>query len=108
MNQILNEEKKKKLFHDNKKNNNNNQLFTKLVKEEIKLFQKNATFRKYKNSFDSESNKEDTIPGQSSLSIKRKSFNSIKTNETNSTVSCLLNIMNDHKIYPKDLQNLIK
>jgi hypothetical protein len=107
LNQILNEEKRNKLYHD-RKNNNDNQLFTNLVKEEIKLFQKNATFRKYKNSFDSESNKEDTIPGQSSLSIKRKSLNSIKTNETNSTLSCLLNIMNDHKIYPKDLQNLIK
>ena len=108
LNQILNEEKRNKLYHDIKKNNNNNQLFTNLVKEEIKLFQKNTTFRKYKNSFDSESNKEDTIPQQSSFSIKRKSLNSIKTNETNSTLSCLLNIMNDHKIYPKDLQNLIK
>ena len=108
LNQISNEEKRNKLYGGINNNNNNNQLFTTLVKEEIKLFQKNATFRKYKNSFDSESNKEDTIPGQSSLSLKRKSLNSIKTNETNSTLSCLLNIMNDHKIYPKDLKNLIK
>ena len=34
-------------------NKNKNELFTKKVKEEIKIFQENTTFRGYNNNFDS-------------------------------------------------------
>ena len=132
LNQIYEEEEKKKMNKeknndiDNNNNNSNNKIFTNLVKDEIKSFQNNITIRKYKNSFDSENNKEDTMNIQSSISISllnkkylgnniensnnsfnRKSIIS-KKSETNNTLSCLLNIMNDSKLYPNDIQSIFK
>ena len=134
-NQIKAEEEENRRNLKEKQNNNeedqNNKLFTDIVKDEIKLFQKDNTNKRYKNSFDSENDKEDTLFGRSHSSIsfnlinkkelltskgvydtydssKGKSFDSIRTSETNGTISCLLNVMNDNKIYIKDLPNMFK
>ena len=122
------EENRKKIKERNTENKEDNMLFTDLVKDEIKTYQKDNNNNPYKNSFDSQNDKDetDTLFGQShshsSISInlvskkdllspknnsKGLSFES-KTNETNGTVSSLLNIMNDNKIYIKDLPNIFK
>ena len=122
-----NNKKKIKKEGDNNKNENNNKIFTNSVKEEIKLFLKNTTFRKYKNSLDSSDNKENTFMWNCSLSInllnkknlvnnsnkdngslKGKSFDSIWTDETNGTLSNLVNIMNDNKIQVKELHHIFR
>ena len=131
-NQIkLEEEENRKKIKEKQNDNNNedNKLFTDIVKDEIKYFQKDNTLKNYKNSFDSDNDREDTLFGRSRSSVsinlmnkkeflssenktdnynKGLSFDSIKTNETNGTISGLLNVMNDNKIYIKDLPNLFK
>jgi hypothetical protein len=78
INAIRKEEKenKKKLgVLDSEKNieNNKNQLFTRKIKDEIKIFQKNLSGKLYKNSLDSDNNKEDDTlvinPNSISISI---------------------------------------
>ena len=100
----------------------NNKIFTKDVKDEIKLFEKNTTLRKYKNSFNTESYNENTksFPWSSSISIsvlnnkylnninennaiKDKSIDSLITNESNGTLTNLVKVMNESKIYVNDL-----
>ena len=131
-NQIKLEEEENRKKIKEKQNDNSkedNKLFTDIVKDEIKYFQKDNTIKNFKNSFDSDNDKEDTLFGRSRSSVsfnlmnkkellspenqtencnKGLSFDSIKTNETNGTISGLLNVMNDNKIYIKDLPNLFK
>ena len=126
---IEEEENRRKIKEKQEENeNNDNKLFTDLVKDEIKLFQKDNNNEKYKSSFNSESEKDntDTMFGQSHSSIsinlinkskkyllsqkdnKKISFDYSKNNETDGTISYLLNVMNDSKIYSKDLLNLFR
>ena len=118
------EENRRKIKEKREKNEiDDNRLFTDLVKDEIKIFQKKNNIKKYKNSFDSDNEKDktDSLNGlsQCSISINLINKNKIsspdkgfsidcKNNETNGTISGLLNIMNDSKIYIKDLPNLFK
>ena len=118
------EENRKKIYKE-EKILDDNKVFTNYVKEEIRLFQKEASFRKYKNSFDSESRKEGSLPWNSSISIsllnkntlnnfndtiffKGKSIESFLSNENNETLSNIINIMSDNKIYVKDLHNILR
>ena len=109
-------QKKKKIEEKLKKKKENdktqeNKLLTDLVKDEIKIFQKDKNIKKYKKSFDSENDKNntDTLYGLSHSSISifinkkdflstsiKKSSDSKNINE-NETVSGILNIMNDSK-----------
>ena len=116
------EENRKKIKEQNDENKEENILFTDLVKNEIKTFQKDNNKKPYANSFDSQKEKDDTDTllggshSHSSINInllnkkdlnKGLSFDS-KANETNGTISGILNIMNDSKIYIKDLPNIFK
>ena len=99
------------------------ELFTKKIKDEIKTFQKNISFKKYKNSFDSDKNNiDDTLFfNQNSISIyyrqlKDEDNDNIKdniypdsfiTNQTNGSISNIVNVLNDNKIYTKDLPKLL-
>ena len=137
INQIKREEKenKKKLSEKNgckKKNSGKNELFSQKVKEEIKKFQNNISFKNYKNSFDTDKGEDETIlMNQNSISIsilnwkqyeQNSKFNdnmendnnnwgtnidSFITNQTNKSISIMLNALNDDKIYTKDLQNIL-
>lgn len=127
-NQIKSEERenRRKIKENQGENNNNeeNKFFTDLVKDEIKVFQKDNNIKKYKNSFDSENEADnsDSLFGKShgsiSINIINKkellsspnkfSSSESKNNETNRTISGLLNIMNDNKIYINDLPNIFK
>ena len=126
-NQIKSEEEENRRKIKEKQEDNNNEdkkFFTDLVKDEIKVFQKDNNINKYKNSFDSENdvNNNDTLFGQSHGSISINIINKkellsspnkigsadSKNNETNETISGLLNIMNDSKIYINDLPNIFK
>ena len=124
------EENRKKIKQNIDKNDNNiNELFTKKVKEEIKTFQENATFHGYKNTFDSDN--EDFNENSISISVfnkkmfenMEKNFNanqengnnrnnsvleSFVTNETNHSISGILNVLNDNKIYIKDLPKILE
>ena len=76
-NEIKKEEKenRKKLKNnkDSKGKNDLNELFTKKIKNEIKSFQNNISFKNYKNSFDSNKNNDDTLLfNQSPISIYYK------------------------------------
>ena len=143
------EENRKKMKQNNKNFNkeiNSNQLFTALVKKEIKTFQKNTTPKRHKNFFDSDYEEdEDTLFTQNSISISllnkkkfienleneieigkkneksetdgendtargenEKTFGSFIANETNHSISGILNIMNDNKIPTSDLKNLLE
>ena len=136
INEIKREEKenKKKLKEkggmNGKKNVENNELFTRKIKEEIKTFQKNISFKNYKNSFDTNKDVEDTILlNQNSISISilnwkqyEKSnldkmeneneniwgtkIDSFVTNQTNRSISGILNVLNDNKIYTNELANI--
>jgi len=137
INEIKREEKenKKKLKEkggmNGKKNVENNELFTRKIKEEIKTFQKNISFKNYKNSFDTNKDVEDTIlMNQNSISIsilnwkqyeKQSNINKMEneneniwgtkidsfvTNQTNGSISGIVNVLNDNKIYTKELANL--
>ena len=131
------EENRKKIKQNNGKINKDlNELFTKTVKEEIKTFQENTTFDKFKNPFDSDNDEEN----ESSISIsvmnrkmffenldnklnmgtinakeienQRNNSNSIihesfVANETNHSISGILNVLNDNKIYINDLPKLL-
>ena len=128
-------ENKKKLKEkggmSGKKNVENNELFTRKIKEEIKTFQKNISFINYKNSFDTNKDVEDTlIMNQNSISISilnwkqyEKNSNldkmenenekiwgtkidSFVTNQTNSSISGIVKVLNDNKIYTNELANL--
>ncbi len=127
-NQIKSEERenRRKIKENQGENNNNeeNKFFTDLVKDEIKVFQKDNNIKKYKNSFDSENEADnsDSLFGKShgsiSINIINKkellsspnkfSSSESKNNETNRTISGILNIMNDNKIYINDLPNIFK
>ena len=133
INEIKKEEKenKKKLGIKQDKNinqkNKKNVLFTKKVKDEIKLFQKNLASKMYKNSFDTDNkNDDDTLViNSNSISIsilnwkqfEEKNFDKIKdkgdinvdsfiTNKNDESITKMLNILNDNKIYTKDLPNI--
>ena len=101
-----------------------NELFTKNIKKEIKNYQKNISFQNYKNSFDSDTDKnnEDTLLiNQNSMSIYNKQLKEEKgnkckdeinaesfvTNQTNGSISNIVNVLNDNKIYICDLQNIL-
>ena len=110
-------QKKKKIEEKLKKKKENdktqeNKLLTDLVKDEIKIFQKDNNIKKYKKSFDSENDKDntDTLCGLSHSSISlnfinKKDFLSTsikKSNDSkiineNETIFGILNIMNDSK-----------
>ena len=134
-NEIKKEEKenRKKLKNnkDNKGKNDLNELFTKKIKNEIKDFQNNISFKKYKNSFDSDKNNDDTLLiNQSSISIyykkisdegkdidigkdfdidlEEKNIDSFITNQTNASISNIVNVLNDDKIYTKDLPKILE
>ena len=129
------EENRKKIKQNNGKMNKDiNELFTKKVKEEIKTFQEDTTFEKYKNQFDSEN--EDENENSISISVlNKKKFlenldkklnngvlnmtedgekrnssicESFVANETNHSISGILNVLNDNKIYIKDLPKLLE
>ena len=139
INEIKKEEKenKKKLGIKNDKiintNNKLNELFTKKIKDDIKIFQKNLSGKIFKNSFDTDNqNEEDTLLiNQNSISIsifnwkdfeknnieklkevqKEKKIDNINidsfiTNKSEESITKMLSILNDNKIYIKDLQNI--
>ena len=128
------ENRKKMKLNNGKINKEITELFTKKVKEEIKTFQENTTFEKYKNQFDSDNDEEN----ENSISISvmnRKMFfenidsklnnvesnpsefggeksnsiyESFVANETNHSISGILNVLNDNKIYINDLPKLLE
>ena len=123
------ENRKKMKVNNNKDNINDNELFTKKVKEEIKTFQENTTFQRYNNNFDSDN--EDCNENSISISlINRKMFENMEnkfdkaqengnekynsklesfvTNETNHSISGILNVLNDNKIYIQDLPKIFE
>ena len=124
------EENRKKMKVNNDKDNiKDNELFTKKVKEEIKSFQENTTFQRYNNNFDSDN--EDCNENSISISlINRKMFENMEnkfdkaqengsdkynsklesfvTNETNHSISGILNVLNDNKIYIQDLPKIFE
>ena len=133
INEIKKEEKenKKKLGIKNERNDENfkkNELFTKKIKDEIKVFQKNLSGKIYKNSFDTDNqNEEDTLLiNNNSISISilnwkefeknnfeknnekenNKDIDSFITNNTNESLTKMLSILNDNKIYIRDLPNI--
>ena len=76
-NQIkLEEEENRRKIQENDKTQDN-KLFTDLVKDEIKIFQKDNDIKKYKKSFDSENDKDntDTLYGLSHSSISLNFIN---------------------------------
>ena len=122
LNELKREEKEnRRKLKDNKENekdklNDNNELFTKKIKNEIKNYQNNIFFKNFKNSFDTDKNNDDTLTiNQNSISIYYKQFkdednekdvvniNSFVTNQTNGSISNIVNVLNDNKIYIKDL-----
>jgi hypothetical protein len=140
INEIKREEKENKKQLQNmgnkKKSSANKELFTKKVKDEIKNFQNQISFKKYKNSFDTDKNDEDNtlLINQNSISISllnwkqyeknsdsnsnfdekiNKSNNwgpnidSFMTIQTNGTLSDMVNVLNDNKLYAKDIQNIV-
>ena len=134
INEIKREEKenKKKLNEKraNKKNKEINELFSPKIKEEIKKYQKNLSFKNYKNSFDTDKDNDDTfLMNQNSISISilnwkqyekasklnevnetkdwGTSIDSFITNQSNKSISLMLNALNDNKIYTKDLPNIL-
>ena len=133
INEIKKEEKenKKKLGIKSEKNDENfkkNELFTKKIKDEIKIFQKNLCGKIYKNSFDTDNqNEEDTLLiNNNSISISilnwkefeknnfdkitekesNKNIDSFITNKTNESITKMLSILNDNKIYIRDLTKI--
>jgi len=117
-NEIKREEKEnRKKLKNNQNNikNDVNELFTKKIKNEIKSYQNNISFKNYyKNSFDSDKNNDDTLMiNQNSISIYYKQFNdenkeaiyteSFIGNQTNGSISNIVNVLNEDKIYTKDL-----
>ena len=122
-NEIKREEKenRKKLKNNQNVKNDDNELFTKKVKNEIKAYQNNISFKNYKNSFDSDKNNkyDDTLLiNQNSISIYYKQFmgdegkemaaaESFIENQTSGSISNIVNVLNDNKIYTKDLPNLL-
>ena len=136
INEIKREEKenKKRLKEkgkgsiDGKKRSENNNIFTKKIKDEIKTFQKNISFKYYKNSFDTDKDIDDTLMiNQNSISISilnwkqyenntqkdelknnnwGDSIDSYITNQTNGSISTIFNVLNDNKIYTKELTNI--
>ena len=121
-NEIKREEKenRRKLKNNAKEKGKNglNELFTKRIKNEIKAYQNNISFKNYKNSFDSDKNNDDTLLiNQNSISIYYKQLNeennedqnldSFITNQTNGSISNIVNVLNDNKIYTKDLPNIL-
>ena len=133
INELKKEEKenKKKLGIKQGKNNNiknaKNELFTKKVKDDIKIFQRNMSGKIYKNSFDTDNkNDDDTILiNSNSISIsvlnwkqfeeknldnlkdgKNMNVDSFITNKNDESITKMLNILNDNKIYIKDLLNI--
>ena len=133
INELKKEEKenKKKLGIKQGKNNNiknaKNELFTKKVKDDIKIFQRNMSGKIYKNSFDTDNkNDDDTILiNSNSISIsilnwkqfEEKNLDKLKdekninvdsfiTNKNDESITKMLNILNDNKIYIKDLPNI--
>ena len=124
------EENRKRIkLNNNKNNDDKNELFTKKVKEEIKTFQENNTFRQENNNFDSDN--DDANENSISISIlNRKMFENIEskfdkiqdngsdrynsilesfvTNETNHSISGILNVLNDNKIYIQDLPKIFE
>ena len=136
INEIKREEKenKKRLkekgkgYIDGKKTLENNNIFTKKIKDEIKAFQKNISFKYYKNSFDTDKDIDDTLMiNQNSISISilnwkqyennvqknelkninwGESIDSFITNPTNGSISAIFNVLNDNKIYTKELTNI--
>ena len=121
-NEIKREEKenRKKLKNNQNVKIDNNELFTKKVKNEIKSYQNNISFKKYKNSFDSDKNNNDDdtlLINQNSISIYYKQFmdgekddictESFIGNQTSGSISNIVNVLNDNKIYTKDLPNIL-
>ena len=125
------ENRKKMKQNKGKENKEPNELFTKKVKEEIKTFQENATFIKYKNNFDFDNEEKDNSisisimnrikflenldnnvlsPGANEIFGEKSNsmHESFVTNETNHSISGILNILNDNKIYIKDLPKLLE
>ena len=129
INELKKEEKenKKKLGIKQGKNNNiknaKNELFTKKVKDDIKIFQRNMSDKIYKNSFDTDNkNDDDTILiNSNSISIsilnwkqfEEKNLDKLKdekninvdsfiTNKNDESITKMLNILNDNKIYIKE------
>ena len=75
------EENRKKMKQNNGKiNKEANELFTKKVKEEIKMFQENTTFEKYKNQFDSDKDSENENSISISVMNRKMFFESIENN----------------------------
>ena len=132
INEIKREENEnKKLLKEkckvgNKNLNDNNELFTPKIKEEIKTFQNNISFKNYKNSFDSNKDENDTLLINRSSFLNPNNFkkdlkvgeesvdnnwgtiiNTFIANETNGSLSGVINILNDNKINSKDLPNIL-
>ena len=115
---------------NNKNNKNKHELFTKKIKDEIKIFQKNLVGKVFKNSFDTDNQNgdgDDTLlinPNSISISVlnwkefEKNNFeknnnkdnednnDSFITNKTNESITQMLSILNDNKIYIKDLPKI--
>ena len=118
------EENRKKIKQNNdKKNKDINEIFTKKIKEEIKTFQENTTNEEgeEENSFsisvinrkmfcENIENNLDAESYPSKLESKRSNsmYESFVANETNHSISGILNVLNDNKIYIKDLNKLLE
>ena len=133
INEIKKEERenKKKLGIKNEKGDGNfkkNELFTKQIKDEIKIFQKNLSGKIYKNSFDTDNQNDDEtlLINNNSISIsilnwkefEKKNFDKLKdkdnnanidsfiNNKTDESITKMLGILNDNKIYIQDLPKI--
>ena len=118
------EENRKTIKNINYNNEESNKIFTNSVKEEIKLYLKNTTFTNNQISLDKSDNKDKTFLNCSfsinllnknnsnynidNISLKRKSFDSVWTEETNGTLSNIINIMKENKITIKNLHHILR
>ena len=117
------EENRKKIKQINKEDDNN-KLFTSKIREDIKCYQNENSFKSYfKNSFETEDCNQNSISISISL-LNRKQFQdfcndenknnqkhlmeSFITTEMNGSLACIVNTLNDNKIYVKDLSQILK
>ena len=108
INAIKNEEKENRKHINRHINKNKNLFFTKPINEEIRKYIENASFKKNKNnSFDSDdkNNSNTTILINYSINQSEQSIllNSFLNNETSNSIYDIMNVLNDNKIYIKDL-----
>ena len=107
INAIKNEEKENRKHINRHSNKNKNIFFTKPINEEIRKYIENASFKKnINNSFDSDNkNNSNTILINYSINQSEQSIllNSFINNEPSNSICDIMNVLNDNKIYMKDI-----